>query len=248
VSNRWAVLGVLILACGEEGRPGPPYISGDDDDTSSDGDADTDSDGDTDADADSDADADGDGDGDADADADADGDADLDPTACVKDADCMLAVQLDLCCACPRAVSDAYEAAEECFVAYPVQGVPPVGCARECRDCAECVTPAGATCVRGSCAPSFPGECVTREDCLPEEICAVSAGHASCEPDPNLCVQHADCDPESWCVATDDGLQRCRRLPPGGCAWDGNCSESDWCEGATDEVPGTCLPRGDGGL
>jgi len=233
----WLVGAVLVLrativwtgACGDDTTHRPPPGG------------DGDSDADTDADADTDGDADADTDADGDTDADADGDSDADPTACGNDDDCVLAVDADLCCACPRAVSRAYEAGRECTVAWPLQGDPPAACVRACEQCPACDPPAGTRCLDGACILEFPGECVTRKDCRPEEVRSIVEGMGRCVPDRTVCQQDSDCAGDEWCGPADgNALRHCRFLDPGACASDRNCPDGETCVGATDDAVGEC--------
>jgi len=224
-------LGSTVIGCGEETERPPPG-----------------GDGDADADTDADADSDGDGDGDGDGDADADGDADSDPTGCQRDEDCVVAVDLDQCCACPRAVSAAFEASAECVAGWPYEGAVPEACVRECLlECGECSAPNGAVCDGGVCTLRFPGACAIDDDCLPGEHCVEVSGEMRCETIPGGCSDHPDCLADEWCGPAGDGTRRCMLLEPGDCAWDGNCETDDpkggeVCEGETPDVPGRCVP------
>ncbi len=218
--------------CGDDdGRPPPPP------------------DGDADADADSDSDADTDSDADGDGDSDADGDAD--PNACRGDDDCVVAVDLDLCCSCPRAVNLTFEAQSECTAPWPYEDEVPAECtpALECQACPQCNAPDGAACVTGICTLRFPGECVIDGDCDPGEHCVEVSGHTRCEAIAGGCAEHAECTIDEWCAPVGDGTRRCERLGLGACAWDGNCDTKDpkgaeHCEGATPDQLGRCVPNG----
>ena len=210
------------------------------------GDADADVDADADADGDTDGDGDSDVDGDTDADADADGGVDYtgDPTACTEDGDCALALDLSLCCSCPRAFREDYVAAIACVVPWPLHGNEPQGCADGCGQCAECPSPAAAVCELEHCSVTYPGECVHNEDCDPGEICVAFDGQARCDPDPTVCATQDDCPPFNWCAPSEDGVRRCLILDGGRCVRDEDCGGKTWrCEGATDDEPGRCVER-----
>lgn len=193
-----------------------------------------------------DGDADSDGDGDADGDIDVVGGGDEDLLACKDAADCVLAVQVDQCCACPSAVTVGFEAAGSCLVPWPAVDDPPAECVRQCGACDECTAPEGAVCADGRCRLKYAGDCVTREDCAAGEICLVSHGQSSCALDPTLCEGPDDCDGYSWCAEGADGLARCRELEPGACGSDLNCDEDDRCEGASGSQTGLCVPAEEG--
>jgi hypothetical protein len=223
-------LAMCAASCSDDaGRP-PPV---------GDGDADADTD------ADADADGDGDGDGDTDADTDADGDGD-DPTACQGDGDCVVAVDLALCCACPRAVSTAFEAASECVAPWPHEGAVPDECARQCGECTSCGAPDEAVCLEGICTLRFPGECETSDDCAPGEQCVEVSGQTRCEAILGSCTDYTDCQIDEACTPGEDGVRFCGPLPPGACAWDGQCDTKDGhvCEGESADELGRCVPPG----
>ena len=237
-----AVLALLSGAgCVDKPEPFHPFVPGD-----GDGDSDADTD------ADTDADGDGDGDGDGDSDGDGDGDADGDPWVCAVDADCIVAASLgprsivaidvDLCCACPRAVTSLMERIDTCLYPYPVEQRVLADCERECGACpAEpaCPIPTGAACRAGACVAVFPGDCVDESDCALGQLCQLDeTGTASCVDAPSACETDDDCDPYFWC-STEMGWPACVRLEVGACVRDADCGGAG-CEPGAPGTPGTC--------
>lgn len=222
-------LGAWLPACSDDGTNRPP--PGGDGDADADGDTDADTDGDTDADTDADGDADGDGEG---------------PLACRADEDCVVVINLDLCCSCPLVLNAEAEADSECIEPFPHDGPPPGDCGSGCEECPDpCPAPERATCDRGSCVLVFPGECVTAEDCEPGELCVEVDGQSVCQTEAMGCAGHDECGGNEWCAPTESGRQ-CTRLDPGHCAWDGNCpaptEDGTWtCEGETEDQLGECV-------
>jgi hypothetical protein len=201
-----------------------------------------DGDADSDVDADADADADTDADVDADSDADTDADADADATSCASDDDCVLALDFrnDTCCPCPAAMNTEFVGATDCVETFPREGDPPAECAAPC-ECDACAEPAGVRCDREHCVVTFPGECETRDDCAPDELCVSFQGEMRCRHDPTVCEGDDDCDTAyQWCAPSAGGTRRCRKIEPGECRSDEQCAEGQSCEGATDDEVGSC--------
>jgi hypothetical protein len=210
-----------------------------------------------DADGDTDSDTDGDTDSDADADTDADTDADSDTdssTDCREDSDCVVAIALDMCCACPIALSRAHEQAFECLAEYPNDDPVPPECVEDCTgvNCRECHDPLGAVCFESECLLHYPGECVTPDDCPPGETCIDDDddGDVECVVDRWACVDDADCMDlccapvggcPLYCADVREGFGECTNLAFGECRIDAQCDDGQTCDYDGGEGFGTCV-------